>query len=281
MPLFSTIDIEQRHYFYRLERSFIMTGKYNQKKGRRNIHRGRRRRRIGMIQTVGVVAVVLLSFMIIIGFVRKNSAELGSESSLNDRQIKYINHDKQDGMMNAQGGDTPWNLILVNNKNHIPKDYKPKLTEVQGGEYVDERIYAPLMEMLEAAREGNGGKLPLVVSGYRTPEKQQELYDEKIMEYKKEGYPDNEAKELAEQWVAVPGYSEHQLGFAVDINGETYDVYLWLQENSYKYGFIFRYPGDKTQFTGVAEEVWHYRYVGVEAATEMYEQGLCLEEYHF
>lgn len=80
-----------------------MTGKYNQKKGRRNIHRGRRRRRIGMIQTVGVVAVVLLSFMIIIGFVRKNSAELGSESSLNDRQIKYINHDKQDGMMNAQG----------------------------------------------------------------------------------------------------------------------------------------------------------------------------------
>lgn len=133
-----------------------MTGKYNQKKGRRNIHRGRRRRRIGMIQTVGVVAVVLLSFMIIIGFVRKNSAELGSESSLNDRQIKYINHDKQDGMMNAQGGDTPWNLILVNNKNHIPKDYKPKLTEVQGGEYVDERIYAPLMEMLEAAREGNG-----------------------------------------------------------------------------------------------------------------------------
>ena len=70
-----------------------MTGKYNQKKGRRNIHRGRRRRRIGMIQTVGVVAVVLLSFMIIIGFVRKNSAELGSESSLNDRQIKYINHD--------------------------------------------------------------------------------------------------------------------------------------------------------------------------------------------
>ena len=142
-----------------------MTGKYNQKKGRRNIHRGRRHRRIGMIQTVGVVAVVLLSFMIIIGFVRKNSAELGSESSLNDRQIKYINHDKQDGMMNAQGGDTPWNLILVNNKNHIPKDYKPKLTEVQGGEYVDERIYAPLMEMLEAAREGNGGKLPLVEIG--------------------------------------------------------------------------------------------------------------------
>ena len=57
------------------------------------------------------------------------------------------------------------------------------------------------------------------------------------------------------------------------------DGTLWLQENSYKYGFIFRYPGDKTDTTGTVEEVWHYRYVGVEAATEMYEQGLCLEEY--
>ena len=66
---------------------------------------------------------------------------------------------------------------------------------------------------------------------------------------------------------------------AVDINGATYDLYFWLQENSYKYGFIFRYPGDKTDITGVAEEVWHYRYVGVEAATEMHEKGLCLEEY--
>ena len=65
----------------------------------------------------------------------------------------------------------------------------------------------------------------------------------------------------------------------MDINGATYDLYFWLQENSYKYGFIFRYPGGKTDITGVAEEVWHYRYVGVEAATEMYEKGLCLEEY--
>ena len=135
------------------------------------------------------------------------------------------------------------------------------------------------MEMLEAAREGNRGELPLVVSGYRTAEKQQSLYDEKIAEYRKEGYSESEAEELAKQWVAVPGYSEHQLGFAVDINGASYDVYLWLQENSYKYGFIFRYPGDKTQITGVAEEVWHYRYVGVEAAVRMHEQGLCLEEY--
>lgn len=63
------------------------------------------------------------------------------------------------------------------------------------------------------------------------------------------------------------------------INGETYDLYFWLQENSYKYGFIFRYPGNKTDITGISEEVWHYRYVGKEVTKEIYDKGICLEEY--
>lgn len=135
------------------------------------------------------------------------------------------------------------------------------------------------MEMFEAAKEVNWGKLPVVVSEYRTQDTQQSLYDEKIIEYKNQGCSDSEAIEQAEQWVAIQGHSEHQIGLAVDINGATYDLYFWLQENCYKYGFIFCYPGNKTDITGTAEEVWHYRYVGVEAATEMYEEGLCLEEY--
>jgi D-alanyl-D-alanine carboxypeptidase len=184
--------------------------------------------------------------------------------------------DIEDGTVNMQD---PWNLVLVNRNNPIPKDIEINLVEVDGGEKVDERIYKPLMEMLEAAREENWGELPMVVSGYRTQDTQQSLYDEKIREYKNEGYSDAEAIKQAEQWVARPGYSEHQIGLAVDINGATYDLYFWLQENSYKYGFIFRYPGNKTDITGTAEEVWHYRYVGVEAATEMYKEGLCLEEY--
>lgn len=175
--------------------------------------------------------------------------------------------------------DVPWNLTLVNRWNPIPENYEVNLMEIDGGECVDARIYEPLMQMLEDAREANWGQLPYVVSGYRTAQKQQQLYTDKIAEYRKKGYSEENAKHEAQQWVAVPGYSEHQLGFAVDINGATYDVYLWLQENSYKYGFIFRYPGYKTEITGVAEEVWHYRYVGVEAATEIYEQGICLEEY--
>ena len=116
------------------------------------------------------------------------------------------------------------------------------MVQAPGGESVDKRIYESLMQMLEAAREGNLGELPLVVSGYRTAKTQQKLYDEKIREFKKEGYSEGEAAELAEQWVALPGYSEHQLGFAVDINGATWDVYLWLQENSYKIRLHFPIP---------------------------------------
>lgn len=187
-----------------------------------------------------------------------------SEFSANDVQDNY---------------NPPWNLTLVNRENPIPNDYQTELVELEGGEYVDKRIYQPLMRMLEDAKEGNWNQLPLVVSGYRTEDKQRSLYNAKIKKFKKEGYPEDEAIKLAEQWVAVPGYSEHQLGFAVDLNGATYDLYLWLQENSYKYGFIFRYPANKTDITGVAEEVWHYRYVGEEAAAEIYQQGICLEEY--
>ncbi len=173
--------------------------------------------------------------------------------------------------------DTIWNLILVNYENLIPENYKVELVNVPGGEQVDKRIYKPLMEMLQDATAEELD--PIVVSGYRTQEKQQSLYDKKIREYQHQGYSKNEAVELAQKWVANPGTSEHQLGLAVDINGATYDLYLWLQENSYKYGFIFRYPGNKTNITGVAEEVWHYRYVGKEAAMEIYERGICLEEY--
>ena len=182
------------------------------------------------------------------------------------------------GPSGAADTDIPWHLTLVNDRNPLPENYMDDpidLVEVPGGEKVDNRIYEPLMEMLNDAGELG----PVVVSGYRTPEKQQRLYDDKIKEFKKQGYSENEAIELAQQWVAEPGTSEHQLGLAVDINGAAYDIYLWLQENSYKYGFIFRYPGNKTHITNVVEEVWHYRYVGKEAAAEIHERGICLEEY--
>lgn len=175
--------------------------------------------------------------------------------------------------------DNGWNLILVNRNSYIPDDYKVELTELSNGEKVDSRIYPELQEMFNDARAQGYGLF--VREGYRTQEEQQQLLDEKIEAYENEGKSKSEAKKLAEQWVAIPGTSEHQLGIAVDINADTTksssdDVYSWLAENAHKYGFIKRYPSDKTDITGVINEPWHYRYVGKEAALEIYSQGMCL-----
>lgn len=178
--------------------------------------------------------------------------------------------------------DHGWNLILVNRENYIPADYEVQLTELSNGKKVDSRIYPELQEMFNAARAQGYGLF--VREGYRTQEEQQQLMNEKIETYENEGKSKSEAKKLAEQWVAIPGTSEHQLGIAVDINADTTkssrdDVYNWLEENAHTYGFIKRYPSNKTDITGVINEPWHYRYVGKEAASAIYSQGICLEEY--
>ena len=178
--------------------------------------------------------------------------------------------------------DNGWNLILVNRDSYIPDDYQVELTELSNGKKVDSRIYPELQEMFNDARAQGYGLF--VREGYRTQEEQQQLMDEKIEAYENEGKSKSEAKKLAEQWVAIPGTSEHQLGIAVDINADTTksssdDVYNWLAENAHTYGFIKRYPSNKTDITGVINEPWHYRYVGKDAASKIYSQGICLEEY--
>lgn len=175
-----------------------------------------------------------------------------------------------------------WNLILVNKDYKIPSGYDPELTELSNGQKVDSRIYPQLQKMFDDARAA--GLELFVREGYRTTQEQQKIMDEKIEEYQAEGYSHSEAKELAEKYVAIPGTSEHQLGLSVDINADTSKcssdaVYAWLAENAYKYGFIKRYPSEKVEITGINNEPWHYRYVGTEAAAQMQESGLCLEEY--
>ena len=175
-----------------------------------------------------------------------------------------------------------WNLIVVNRWNELPEDYDVELTELSNGQMVDSRIYPYLQEMFDAAR--TEGVYPVVREGYRTAEEQQEILDDKIQNYINQGYSQVKAERTAKEWVALPGTSEHQLGIAVDINADkskcsNEDVYGWLTENAYKYGFVLRYPPGKQKITGTSYEPWHYRYVGEEAAKEIYERGICLEEY--
>lgn len=175
-----------------------------------------------------------------------------------------------------------WNLILVNKDYAIPGHYELELTQLSNGKEVDSRIYPALQEMFDDARMS--GLQLYVREGYRTWEEQQAIMEERIAEYQAQGYSKQEAKKMAEGYVSIPGTSEHQLGLSVDVNADTSasssdEVYAWLDANAYRYGFIKRYPSDKTEITGVNHEPWHYRYVGREAAEEMKENNFCLEEY--
>lgn len=186
--------------------------------------------------------------------------------------------------LQAESSESDWALMLINRSNPIPDDYQVgDLVELRGGQKVDRRIYPDLQAMFDAARAD--GVYPIVGSGFRTTEKQQQLMDDKIAAYRAEGHSEEEARRLAESWVAIPGTSEHQAGICADINaaggsGSTNEeVYAWLRDHAHRFGFILRYPEDKTDITGTIYEPWHYRYVGIAAATEIYNGNLCLEEY--
>ena len=177
-----------------------------------------------------------------------------------------------------------WNLILVNRQHPIPDGYQvPAFTELRNDNRVDSRIYPPLQQMFDDMRAE--GLIPYITSSYRSMEKQQALMDQKIADYEAEGNSHSDAVALAEKWVAIPGTSEHQLGLSVDISSgdkskqDPEVVWEWLNKNCWKYGFIQRYPEDKTDVTGIIDEPWHYRYVGKDAAKEMTERGVVLEEY--
>jgi len=175
-----------------------------------------------------------------------------------------------------------WNLILVNHNYYVPDNYEIELTVLANGQKVDARIYPELQDMFDNARAD--GVHPVVISGFRTQEKQQSLFDQQIAVYRAEDYSAEESRRLAQTSVALPGTSEHQLGLAVDIGADpsksTIDeVYAWFAQNAHLYGFILRYAQDKTDITGIIYEPWHFRYVGKEAAKEITLQGVCLEEY--
>ena len=177
--------------------------------------------------------------------------------------------------------DDSWKLILVNADHPLPEGYTVTLKALRNGHYVDERIYPELQQMFDDARAQ--GIYPFINESYRTAERQQQIMDSYIARYENQGMSHDAAVAKALTVVAVPGTSEHQMGLALDIIAE-YDsdssaTWTWLKNNSWRYGFILRYPADKEAITGISFEPWHFRYVGVPTAQEITEKGLCLEEY--
>ncbi len=180
-----------------------------------------------------------------------------------------------------------WNLILVNAAHSLPKDFKVEVRDVGSGHKLDARIVEDYKNMIKDAKKD--GAIIYLTSSYRTLEKQISLHRKKVDEYLRSGYSYEEALAKASTIVAIPGTSEHQLGLAVDLISAEYKKldekqeqtkgFRWLKENCWKYGFILRYPNGKTDITGIIYEPWHFRYVGKEAALEMYMSGQTLEEY--
>lgn len=176
-------------------------------------------------------------------------------------------------------------LVLVNKQNAISVQYR--LTDLvrvnvkfnnnaTEEEKMMRREAAQALEEMFAAAHNEGIEL-YGLNGFRSYKTQEALYNQACTE---------NGKSYADNYVAKPGYSEHQTGLAMDVTNKFYSTSFettkegkWLAKNCYKYGFILRYPLDKQSITGYGYEPWHVRYVGKSAAEEIFAKGMVLEEY--
>ena len=180
-----------------------------------------------------------------------------------------------------------WYLVLVNATHKTDETLAPDCEVLPSGASVDKRIYKKVMKMINAAAED--GYVINVTSAYRDYQWQSDLYNAEVQQNLDMGMSESEARDQARTVVAEPGTSEHQTGLAIDVSTEgstdlleTYEDTpegKWLHKNCWKYGFILRYPKGKENITGIIYEPWHFRYVGEEAAKEITERGITLEEY--
>lgn len=177
-----------------------------------------------------------------------------------------------------------WYLTFVNKNYVLPEDYKPQLSEELFGTYcqLDVRCAPYYIEMYNAALKEGCYLTPF--SGYRRISTQKRNFENEMKIYLNKGYTFDEAYDKAATNILPPATSEHNLGLAMDIvsinhNFDQSKEFKWLMEHAAEYGFILRYPKDKTDITMVQYEPWHWRYVGKEAATEIMSKGITLEEY--
>ena len=178
-------------------------------------------------------------------------------------------------------------LYLVNPWHPLPEDYTVELVPISQTHQIAAVAYQDYLDMVTDCKAA--GFDPAVCSAYRTQEYQEGLFQNRIARYVNDGYSEEDATVLAGRSVAVPGTSEHQLGLALDIvdnknwhldeSQAKMPTQIWLMNNSWRYGWILRYPSEKSHLTGIIYEPWHYRYVGKTVAKEIYDLGICLEEY--
>lgn len=216
-----------------------------------------------------------------IGNKSENSAENKNSVNNIDKMPSISDQNKTGTNFSAWNNSCDSNLIVVNKDNLIPANFNSNIID-----YKNIKVNATVKDSLDnmicaAAKEG----LKIYPSsGYRTVARQTTLFNNQVSKCKKQGYKSEKAESMAATVVAKPGTSEHHTGFAIDFNGVRDDFYKtkeysWLMKNAADYGFILRYPKNKTDITNVIYEPWHFRYVGKEHAQKIAQSGLCLEEY--
>jgi len=223
-----------------------------------------------------------------------STLETDETASLDDLKISLLDEHISENYITEEISDdsayfdkSDWKLLLVNKEHPVPSDYTFTLGIIKGSMKCDERILGPLTDMFEGAANDNINLI--VCSPYRDLSRQEYLFDRKMKSYINKGYSYIDAYKASASVVTVPGASEHQIGLSLDIICDTYsqlnegfgqtEAGKWLVDNSYKYGFILRYPKDKEDITGIIYEPWHFRYVGIEAATVIHDNNLTLEEF--
>ena len=166
-------------------------------------------------------------------------------------------------------------FVLVNRWNPVPEDYESNLVWFEG--FQVDAVCRDALAQMRADCLATGLTFNMT-SAYRGYNYQNTLFQRKVDKLMAQGYSRSAAESETSRSIAIPGTSEHQLGLAVDIKSGT-SVYNWLAQNSWKYGFILRYPTGTTALTGIYYEPWHFRYVGEELARELCELDLCVEAY--
>ncbi|MBT2685757.1 M15 family metallopeptidase [Bacillus sp. ISL-37] len=193
--------------------------------------------------------------------------------------------DGKNVIQNPQNTMSLVNKIFGLPENYIPADLvRPNVPFSFGDAKLEKSLMrveaAEALEKMFVGARNDGIELA-AVSGYRSYGRQETLFDAEVNKV---------GEEKALQAVARPGSSEHQTGLTMDISSKTNNFNLneqfgktkegvWLAHNAHKYGFILRYPKGKEDLTGYMYEPWHFRYVGIKAATEIYENEWTLEEY--
>ncbi len=181
--------------------------------------------------------------------------------------------------------DSQW--VVVNKKRRLPSDYTPKnmrypdiMLRNSSTEMQLRDDAATALEQLARAAKKTG--LPLMLaSGYRSYSLQESVYNR---------YVDQDGQAAANRYSAKPGYSEHQTGLAIDLSGtdgicviedcfKDTKTAKWLAKNAHTYGYILRYPPGMESIVGYSYEPWHFRYVGVPLATEIYQNKTTIEQF--